>query len=729
VDTSPFALSRLGWHRLSWHTVALGMLLWGAMLWVYWPALEGELLWDDNDQFASVPQLQSRWGLIEVWSPVGTAQYYPLSLSLFWVWRQLFDPAETPLPYHLLNLALHMSNVALLWYLLARIDRRFAWLGAALFGLHPVVVPAVAWMCQLRNVLSLHFALWTVVAWDRFEQTANRRAYWWSIGLFLAALLSKTAVAPLPMALWLMYTAAKPRAGRLLQMAPLFALGIGLSSITVVYEFVGGGNDPSLAAPWSERIARMGFIGWYDLALALLVRPPAFVHVRWPIDTATLATYLPTLLGIAFLMGLVLWDWKQRTGAGIAILCYFVMLFPVLGLFNVIFMRYAWVADHWQYPALPFLAVALVLGVKAADRWRIPVWARWISLIALLTLATWQARTFAATFRNQATVWEDTLVKNPNSWMAHNNYGVWLADRGEADKARLHFDRAHEIEPENTLTLFNLGKSEKSRGNAPGAERFFRRALERDPALHDVRNSLVSLYLQQQRYDDAATEAQQIIAEAAEDGSLERMPKIIAMAHNNLGAAWLSQNRATDAAQEFSRSIELDPQLYPARSNLVQVLMRGQQIPDALPHFEWMVRQKPEDSLAWFGLGCCYGALGKAREAVQAYRQALAIRPDWSDPANNLAVVLATHPDPQLRQPDEAVHWAERASAAKQGQDPMLLDTLMLAYLAAGRLADAQRVGNQALALLPTLTGDIRVRRIQDRLRQIEATGAGGASR
>jgi len=716
--------------RLDLRTVALGALLAAAILWVYWPALWGELLWDDNDQFASVPQLQSRWGLIEVWSPVGTAQYYPLSLSLFWLWRQMFDPATQPLPYHLLNLVLHLGNVALLWVLLARIDRRFAWFAAALFGLHPVVVPAVAWMCQLRNVLSLHLALWTALAWDNFERNGRRRDYAWSIGLFLAALLSKTAVAPLPMALWLMYTGAKPRAGRLLQMAPLFALGIGLSSVTVVYEFVEGGNDASLAASWPERFARMGYIAWYDLALALMLKSPAFVHVRWPIDATMAATFLPTLLGLCFLAALALWDWRQRTGAGIATICYFVMLFPVLGLFNVIFMRYAWVADHWQYPALPFLAVALVLALRSADRWHLPLAARWGALGIAIVVAGWQARAFAETFRDQGTIWEDTLAKNPDSWMAHNNYGVWLADRGKADAARLHFDRAHELEPENTLTLFNLGKSEKNQGNFAAAERYFVQVLELEPGLHDVRNSLVSLYLQQQRALEAATQAQRIIEQAATDGSLQRMPKVIAMAHNNLGGAWLAQNRLADATQEFEQALQLDPNLYPARSNLVQVLMREQRSADALPHFEVMVGQQPQDSLAWFGLGCAYGALGKAREAVQAYRQALVLRPDWPDPANNLAVVLATHPDPLLRQPDEAVHWAERASAAQQNRDPMLLDTLMLAYLSAGRLADAERVGRQALALLPAAPDDPRVRRLEDRLRQLSSQpGAGGAPR
>src|ERR1700689_2769405 len=101
------------------YTCAVALLLPVAVGAAYWPALRGGLLWDD-DAHVTRPELQSLAGLRRIWFEVGaTQQYYPVLHSAFWVEHRLWG--EAPLPYHLLNVALHATSAGLVVVFLRRL--------------------------------------------------------------------------------------------------------------------------------------------------------------------------------------------------------------------------------------------------------------------------------------------------------------------------------------------------------------------------------------------------------------------------------------------------------------------------------------------------------------------------------------------------------------------------------------------------------------------------------
>ena len=79
----------------------------------------------------------------------------------------------------------------------------------------------------------------------------------------------------------------------------------------------------------------------------------------------------------------------------------------------------------------------------------------------------------------------------------------------------------------------------------------------------------------------------------------------------------------------------------------------------------------------------------RAREAAEEYRQALRLRPDWPELLNNLAWLLAIHPEPGVRNGVEAVALAERACRSTGNTNTSLLATLAAAYAEAGRYPEA----------------------------------------
>jgi hypothetical protein len=94
-------------------------------------------------------------------------------------------------------------SALLLWRLLWRLGIHHAWVGGLLFVVHPVCVSSVAWLAELKNVLSLPLLLGAMLAWLRYDATQQAKHYAASLGLFLASLLAKTAGVMFPVVLLL----------------------------------------------------------------------------------------------------------------------------------------------------------------------------------------------------------------------------------------------------------------------------------------------------------------------------------------------------------------------------------------------------------------------------------------------------------------------------------------------------------------------------------------------
>ena len=83
------------------------------------------------------------------------------------------------------------------------------------------------------------------------------------------------------------------------------------------------------------------------------------------------------------------------------------------------------------------------------ERWRSGIgrsgYALCLALLATLAGLTWrQSRMYA----DLETLYRTTIDRNPECWMAHNNLGWDLADRGQVDEAIAHYRKALEIKPD-----------------------------------------------------------------------------------------------------------------------------------------------------------------------------------------------------------------------------------------------------------------------------------------
>ena len=132
-------------------------------------------------------------------NPSHKVQYFPLVHTVFWVESHFWG--DSTFGYHLLNILLHVFSALILVRILRKLSIRGAWLAAAIFALHPVMVESVAWITELKNCLSGVFFLSAALAYLTYTETGKRRLYISALGLFILGLLSKTGIAPFPLAM------------------------------------------------------------------------------------------------------------------------------------------------------------------------------------------------------------------------------------------------------------------------------------------------------------------------------------------------------------------------------------------------------------------------------------------------------------------------------------------------------------------------------------------------
>src|SRR6266571_6779586 len=187
-----------------WRTALIAAIIIIAVAVVYLPALRGDFVWDDFLLITCNPLLQNFSGLLEIWSGGRTADYFPLTNTVFWIEHHLFGVNANG--YHAVNILLQIANALLVWRLLKRLNIPGAWLAGLIFGIHPVHVASVAWISELKNLLAMFFALLSVLCFLELDDQRLRNsatAYAASLVFFALALLSKTQVVFLPFVLLL----------------------------------------------------------------------------------------------------------------------------------------------------------------------------------------------------------------------------------------------------------------------------------------------------------------------------------------------------------------------------------------------------------------------------------------------------------------------------------------------------------------------------------------------
>ena len=641
--------------RPDWRTIGFSLLLLFLILAAYSSILGAGFIWDDDAYLTENPLVRELDGLRRIWLTTETPQYYPLVFTSFWLEHLLWG--FHPLGYHLVNILLHAGGALLVWRILLGLGVPGAWLIGAVFALHPVHVESVAWITERKNVLSGLFYLLSMRAYLAFDEKGRAPNYLIALFFFFCAILSKTITATLPAALLVIiwYQGKHITLQRVRYTVPFFVLGAVAGLFTAWLEFakVGAyGKDFSLNI--AQRIILAGKAYWFYTWKLVWPSNLIFTYPRWELDFQDPLQYLG-LLGVVLAV-FILWRWRRSLGRGPAAALAFsaISLMPVLGFLNFYPMRFSYVADHFQYIAS--LGLISLLGGGAARWWikignHLHLWGKPAAAVLLAVLGAltwWQVRIY----ENEETLWRDTLRKNPESWMAHNNLGLVLAQQGKIHDAIRHYRGALRIRPMHSNALNNLGSALFRLGRIDKAIEMHRRALDESPGN--------------------------------------------AFARSNLGRALVEKGLIKEGIKELELALRLRPAFAGAHNNMGVALMGQGKLQDAIRHFSLAIKANSDSAESRNNLGAALAQLGRFREAIATLKEGVQRHPEDAPLAYTLAWQLSTAPRPEWRDGEAALRLMRKFTEKSGNRNPFVLNALAAAYAESGRFEEAVNAAREA---------------------------------
>src|SRR5271166_6062654 len=472
-----------------------GLALLAMALAAYARVRHAGFIWDDDMHLTANPAIVGPLGLKDIWTS-RAARICPLTLTTFRMEHALWG--LDPLPYHVVNVLMHGACAVVLWNVLKGLRVRWAWLGAALWALHPVQAETVAWITELKNTQSCLFYLLSVLFFVRWlgpgpAEPPGRRPWSYALALAFAAMAmaskSSTVVLPVVLGLCAWWVRGRWRWRYLVPLLPVLAMSLASSALALWTQHLEGASEPESSLALAGRIAVAGRVIWFYLGKLLWPSPLAFIYPRWQVDWTRAPSYLPSAAACAALFVL----WRNRDGrlrpVFFSFAYYLAALLPVLGLADQYFWRYSFVSDHFQYLAgigpLALAGAAIATGLDRLGKAR-PVVAPLLCGALLSALAALTARE-CPKYSSSETLWRGAIAGNPGSWLAHNNLGVIYERRGDTESAIAQYEDALRAKEDYAGAHNNLGAIlSRMPGRSDEAIAHLQRALRVQPDLAEA---------------------------------------------------------------------------------------------------------------------------------------------------------------------------------------------------------------------------------------------------
>jgi protein O-mannosyl-transferase len=742
--------------------IIVGAVLALATLAIYLPATQMTFIaFDDPDYVWRNPRVVGGLTWEGVWwslSHAFASNWHPLTWMSHMLDFQLYGLNAGG--HHATNVLFHIGNTVLLFVLLREMTGAL-WrsaLVAALFALHPVHVESVAWIAERKDVLSAFFGLLCLWAYGRYRKTKSgiqnstssvkgttelrksevrKRLFYYCLALafFALGLMSKPMLVTLPCVMLLLDFWPLKRTGRgacreekmpeekaswwplVIEKIPFFALAVVSSIVTCFAQSRGGSMWTFEALPLETRVANV-FVS-YVRYLGKTIWPTqlcvVYPYQEWSTLAVTGAGLIVTAISV-----LAIRQWRNRKYLTMGWLWFLGMLVPVIGIVQVGSQA---MADRYMY--LPAIGLFVMVAWGAAE-----IGVGWskeglmagvaVVLIAICMAVTQRQIGF---WQNSESLFARALTVNRNNFVAYNNLGYHYGLLGELNLAQECYRKSLEINPRSQHALAGLALVLSIQKKSAEAIEIYDRCLRIWPHYATAHVNLANLlfsvgrtndaimhYEEAIRMDPQMAEAHQGLAGAlSESGQFEgarehfqaalQLRPHNAYIHCNFAGMLVKERQLDEAAAEYKIALGLDPQFRPALNGLGELFMACGELDRAVQQFSDLLRLTPDEPEANYRYALALTRQGHVKEAVEHYRRGLRQIEDSAEALNNLAWILATNPDPEVRNGADAVKFAEKACKLTAFNKSIFVGTLAAAYAEANRFSDAIATAEKARLL------------------------------
>jgi tetratricopeptide (TPR) repeat protein len=364
--------------------------------------------------------------------------------------------------------------------------------------------------------------------------------------------------------------------------APLFAFSAASAAITMVAQKAGGAIHNEFPF-WDRLLNAIVSYAWY-LEKAIW---PSRLAVFYPHPDHSLPTWqvAASALLLLSITATVLMLRKNRY-LTVGWFWYLGTMVPVIGLVQV---GEQGMADRYAYIPFVGLFIAAIWGIADGARARrIP--AIYLALAASVAIAgfTVAAHAQIGYWKNSVTLWSRALSVTQGNFVAEDNLGAELMDRGKFQEAMAHFQNAAAINPRDAFSQLDLGVCEKRQGNIKAAVEHYETVLR-----------------------------------------LSADPSLRATAFGNLGSIYRAAGDYVRARENYDSSLRLLPDNKFALIGLGLIAQKTGDLAHAVDYYAQAVKAEPSDA-EYLLLAQALAKAGRASEAQAIYGQAQKISRDWN---------------------------------------------------------------------------------------------------
>jgi tetratricopeptide (TPR) repeat protein len=474
------------------------------------------------------------------WPPdEGASLYRPLTIIVFSIQWALGHGSA--FPFHLTNILLYaIVAVALFRLALLLMPLPAAFVAAALFAVHPLHTEVVA---NVVGQAELWVALLVIVAVYRYVRARRKGALPYHevailAALYFAACMFKEHAIVLPallVAAELTVVGNRRSVDRARELWPLFVtlafagvLFVVLRTLVVGRLTQGGPNVLLLGVPYSTRLFTMlrVFMEWIRLFVWPANLSADYSSRRIEAATSFDASMVAPLLVIA---GLVAIAWSVRRSKPAVTFGFLWAGINLLMPSNLVVVTGNVLAERTLFLASAGLVICA--GVAAVELWkvmsergRVRRLATITALTALLAAGIFRSSTRNVAWHDNETLFRQTVADVPMSYRAHWMLAEYLTDAGQTAEGLDEMLLAVVLGRKNDPGLLSFAADRFRMANqCPRAMGMYRKALDIDPTLPELRFNASVCLLQLGKFDEAKALARQGLKSASNDGHLQRV--------------------------------------------------------------------------------------------------------------------------------------------------------------------------------------------------------------
>lgn len=466
----------------------------------YYPSIHGGFVWDDEGYILKnhLVKQMSLQGLKQAFTRFCLGNYHPLVI-LSYAWEYFFFGLN-PLPYHIINIALHLINCIFVFIFLFSLTRntQVATIVGLLFGIHPLHVESVAWISEIKDLLFTLFYLGGLLSYLAYIKERRLKFYFYTLALFLMSLLSKVMAISFPIVLFLIdyYMDRKQILYIIKEKIPFLALSLTFGIIAIFSQQHAMHSNMAYSMFRGLFIASHGLI-FYLIKMFLPLNLSALYP--YPVNSTFFlpVQFILAPLGIAIFAVLVYFSTKFTKKVLFGTAFYFVTLFPALQLIPV---GHAIAADRYTY--VPLIGIFFILAIFFTQIWDTIISKRTllktVSLfIAIFITVSLVFLTFdrCKVWKNDTTLWKNVIDNYPRSYTAHNNLGAIYFYNHDYEKALQYFLKAIDIKPDYAAAYSNTCKVYSLKNENDKALPYCLKAIYADPYTENAYLILGDLFL------------------------------------------------------------------------------------------------------------------------------------------------------------------------------------------------------------------------------------------